>query len=373
VNRRSPTLEGFRALFRRPALGAAEVAWRWCYGTAFILLVGVSLMEYLDTLRVKSVDLLLLQTRQPLLVSRAINDILRGSAFRFVMATAILTLALTAGWILVASLGRSAIVGSLLDYFRGYQSYSTAIQRDAHENIGFGSMLGLHFLRALLGVAAVLACVGAFFLGSLVSPDKDPQPFLSFLVLTSCLVLVWFIWSTLNWYLSLAAIFVVRDGADSLTALSSALGQFRQQAGAFFAVGFWFGLAHLTAFFIATSVVGLPLAFAGVLPFGVVVGGVSIITLAYFAAVDWLYAGRLAAYVSIVEGPPLLPEPTVAPQIFPELPDSAGAAPPPEVMDYGQSSGLASFVSLYPPIPPSDDDILSDVPGLPQPKDPEQS
>ena len=53
-----------------------------------------------------------------------------------------------------------------------------------------------------------------------------------------------------------------------------------------------------------------------------VLGGMLLVTLLYFAAVDFLYVGRLAAYVFMIE-PPI---------------------------------GL--------PLPASDDDILSDIPSL---------
>jgi len=60
-------------------------------------------------------------------------------------------------------------------------------------------------------------------------------------------------------------------------------------------------LAHGTAFVIATSVVAFPLAFLAVLPGSVVLGGMLLVTLLYFAVADFLYVGRLAAYVYIAE------------------------------------------------------------------------
>ena len=50
-------------------------------------------------------------------------------------------------------------------------------------------------------------------------------------------------------------------------------------------------------------------------PAGVVLGGVLLVTLLYFAVTDFLYMGRLAAYVAIVE--------------MPELPVSAERTQPP--------------------------------------------
>ncbi len=93
----------------------------------------------------------------------------------------------------------------------------------------------------------------------------------------------------------------------------------------------WFGIAHSAAFVIASSVVAFPLAFAGLLPGAMVLGGVIFLTLVYLAIADFLYVGRLAAYVFLIE--------------FPE-------------------STQPSALSIQPAWPASDDDILSDIPGL---------
>jgi len=57
--------------------------------------------------------------------------------------------------------------------------------------------------------------------------------------------------------------------------------------------------AHITAFVVATSVVGFPLGFAAVLPAAAVLGGIFLVTLLYFIIADFLYIGRLAAYVRL--------------------------------------------------------------------------
>jgi hypothetical protein len=79
-------------------------------------------------------------------------------------------------------------------------------------------------------------------------------------------------------------------------------------------------------FVVASSAVAVPVGLAEVLPGSIVFGGVLLVTLLYFAVVDFLYVGRLAAYVFLVEEPD------------PELKASV--------------------------LLPSDDDILSDIPGL---------
>jgi hypothetical protein len=115
--------------------------------------------------------------------------------------------------------------------------------------------------------------------------------------------LVGLAWLVLNWFLSLAAVFTIAEGQRTFGALAAAADLCRTRFGPVAAASTWFGLAHLVVFFTATSAVAFPLAFAGLLPASAVLGGVLLVMFLYFATVDFLYVGRLAAYVTIVEQP----------------------------------------------------------------------
>ena len=297
---RSPTLEGFRAILRRPSFGLAEIAWRWSFGAAAGLLLMFSFFEYLDTLPVSKDDLLLLRTTQPVLISRAVMHILRGSGFRVVETAVVLALTLGVAWIVVASLARAATIKALLAYFLESDA-STPPRRETPWR--FHSLFMLNFFRLGTTLAAVVGCLAAVLLGKAASRPTDPAPGSALLIILTVTMLVWLAWSTLNWFLSLAPIFVVADGQDTFGAIAAAVDLCRTRSASIFAAGTWFGLAHITAFVVASSAVAFPLGFAAVLPAGVVLGGVLLVTLLYFAVTDFLYMGRLAAYVAMVEMP----------------------------------------------------------------------
>ncbi len=309
MKQRSPTLEGFRAIFRRPSFGLAEIAWRWSFGVAAGLLLTFSFLEYLDTLLVTRGELFLLRTHHPILISQAIAHIFRGSAPRVVVAAIVLALALAVAWIVIASLGRAVTVKALLDYFqeRGAETRPNTpplrFWRGREENRRLRSLAGLNFLRVGVTLAAVVGFRGALLLAGFALPKADPSPGSAVLIFLMLVMFVGLAWSAVNWFLSLAAIFVVGEGRDAFGAVTAAVDLCRCRTGPVFAAATWFGLGHLVAFVLATSVVAFPLAFAGVLPAGVVLGGVLLVTLLYFAVVDFLYMGRLAAYVCVVEGP----------------------------------------------------------------------
>jgi hypothetical protein len=154
-------------------------------------------------------------------------------------------------------------------------------------------------------------------LGAAAAPPTNPSPGVAALIFLTVTMLVWLAWSTLNWFLSLAQLFVVADGKDTFGAIAAAIDLCRSRSRSIFATGTWFGLAHLTSFVLASSIVGFPLAFAPYLPPGVVLGGLLLVTLLYFAVADFLYAGRLAAYAAMVEMPESQVSAETAP---PELP-----------------------------------------------------
>ncbi|MGZ5261348.1 MAG: hypothetical protein ACXWC0_27330 [Burkholderiales bacterium] len=319
----SPTAEGFRAAFRRPSLTLAEIVWRWSAGTTATALFLFGLFEYLSTLPVTNGELLFLRTRHPYFVAEALARIVRGSLNRVVAAGMLGALMLGALWIVAASVGRIATVRGLLDYFRrdvassvSAGSVSNDGERDVAINVSssgpaepFAALMRLNFLRVAVALAAVFGFVGATILAGFASPPANPQPGVAFFLFLPMAALVCWVWWSLNWLLSLAGMFAVRDGEDAVGSLVAAVALCRERTGPVFAVSTWTGLAHLTVFVGATTVVSMPLGFAGFLPWRLVFIVVMLLTLAYLALADWLYMARLAGYVCIAETPEALLKP----------------------------------------------------------------
>ncbi len=382
MSRPSPTLEGFRAAFRQPSLALAEIAWRWSVGATACTLLGFAFFEYLNTLPVNSGELLFLRSRHPILISRAIAHILRGSLTRVSLAALLGASALTVLWIFAASVGRAITVRALLDHFSDRFVPDSAPQsaapiargeacapqpskadgnaidsppvRFAERRKRFlpASLLALNFLRTAVTLAAWFALVGASILAGFASTDRNPQPGLAFLFFLPLAALVGGLWLILNWFLSLAALFAVRNGndhhQDTLSAISAAVTLCRNRFGPVVAVSAWFGLAHIAAFMGASTVSSFSLGFVGVLPRRALLATLTVLALIYFAVVDWLYTARLAGYLCIAEMPDAL--------FAPALP--LPLAPP---------SGGPQFAPLSAPLAASidrEERILSDVPKL---------
>ena len=380
MSRPSPTLEGFRAAFRQPSLALAEIAWRWSVGATACTLLGFSFFEYLNTLPVNRGELLFLRSRQPILISRAIAHILRGSLTRVSLAALLGASALTVLWILAASLGRATTVRALLDHFsdrfvpdsapesappptaRGEACAPQPSKADgnaidspavgvAEKRFLPASLLALNFLRTAITLAAWFALVGASILAGFASTDRNPQPGLVFLFFLPLAALVGGLWLILNWFLSLAALFAVRNDndhhQDTLSAISAAVTLCRNRFGHVVAVSAWFGLAHIAAFLGASTVSSFSLGFVAVLPGRAVLAILTVLALIYFAVVDWLYTARLAGYVCIAEMPDVLLAPA---HPLPLAPPSGGP-------QFRPTAPLAASIDR-------EERILSDVPQL---------
>lgn len=371
----SPTAEGFRAAFRRPSFAFAEITWRWVVGATVIALSLYGFFEYLRTLPVSAGELLLLRSGQPYLVSQAIAHILRGSLARVVASALVAALMLAILWMIAASVGRIATVGAMLDHFRVKFPASDATQLNGGDVAGrdetertkaspMRTLFRLNFLRVAVALAATLAFLGAAILTSFVSSDKHPMPGLAFFLFLPFAGLIGLAWSSLNWLLSLAAMFTVRNGDDAISAIGSAVRLIRERTGAVFAVSTWTGVGHAAVFVGATTVVSVPMSLAPVLSGRLVLAAMAVTALAYFALVDWLYTARLAGYVCIAE----LPETLLRPAPLPRMPM---APPRPEIPPMLQTTIDRNEVILSDMAAPAretsidrDEVILSDTPSV---------
>jgi hypothetical protein len=366
----SPTAQGFQAAFKRPSLTLAEISWRWIVGATATAVFLFGLSEYLNTLPVTNGDLLFLRTRHPYLVAEAIAHILRGSMSRVVIAALVATLLLGVLWIIAASVGRIATVRTLLDYFRS-DVFRAIAKRDGSWNLetypamdvsandignpsAFSTLVRLNFLRAMVVVAAACGLFGAMIVAGFVSSDANPHPGLVFLLFLPLAFLVGCAWWALNWILSLAGIFAVRDGESAIGAISAAVSFLRERLGAVSAVTSWTGVGHLVAFIVVSVAASMPLGLAGVLPWRLVALGVIFVTLIYFVVADWICMWRLAGYVCIAEVPEELMRPAPLP-----------AAPPPVLPSVMSPSGGQHGEPTLQTSIDRDELILSDVPNPP--------
>jgi len=312
----SPISRGFRTAFGDPAIVLAEIAWCWSFGLAALAIAVGAMFLYLDTFPVSRIEVLALRGHSPWLVADALGHILSGSAPRLIKAVAIVLPAIFVLWVAAATMGRAVTLQALL--------------RREHR-LPLVPHLGLSFLRASVTVASLIGYLGALILaGRAAAGGDEVRPGIFLLVLVVFATAVAIIRSRASWFLCLGAIPAARGGCDTFTAISEAAALFRRHPGSFAGAGAVFGTIHGVLFAFCTVVCLLILSLAGQVPPAATLFLLAVITLAYFAAVDFLHIARLAAYVAIDESDRLPPVP-VPVEPLPAVPNAAVTPPEPLV------------------------------------------
>jgi hypothetical protein len=298
MSRSQAVRSGFSVVFRRPALFAAELAWRWTFGTAALLLTAYSILLFLASTPVSDRDLFGLSGIIPGTARAALAHIFSGSGPMIVRLLAALTIGLGLLWWLASAFGRAAVLQVLGE------------QRERSATATLVVLLQLNLLRMIISILAILAIIGCIVLASHAAitqagadqiRDARADLSASYFVLILLAFAVGWLWSTLNWYLSVAPLIALQTGRGMLDSLIKTSGLVLRRFRQFFWVGLVFGVLRLlfAGVFLsfALSVFAVLAQFAA----GLATTGVFLCLLVYFAGADFLAIARLAAYARILE------------------------------------------------------------------------
>jgi hypothetical protein len=319
----SPFQDGFAALWHEPALLAAELAWRWCFGFAAWALAIISAGLFLDSLKISRGDEFLLSTMQPQLLSDALQHIFGGSLARFVLEQSVLLLGVTLMWCFAATVGRAATLRRLVAMF-------SADDEPGQMSWQFSPIFVLHLLRAAWSLIALAAAIACVMMGSAMAA-KDRGGLAALALVFGTGLAVW-IGGTLNWFFGVAPLFCIRNGAPAMDALAQSVDFVSRRGGRLFLLGLGFLPLRLVWFATMSLAMLAPLSWTQYLAPGWVLLMMAAIALLYCAGSDLLNLARLAAYVSLAEDDARpVPVPEVvnppAPVIAPEADQSSEIAP----------------------------------------------
>ncbi|HXA86521.1 MAG TPA: hypothetical protein VNZ47_15670 [Candidatus Dormibacteraeota bacterium] len=280
----NPITQGLRAVTRDPAIFLVEIIWRWSFALlACLLVVGVGLM-LLGPLHLGNHWDTAWRSRDPQRMGQVVLGVVLLLGVKVIMTAAIaVPLAIVLLWGVLSALGRFVTVRRL---------------RVDLTSLRFRSILALQFLRGFVGWFSFVLLFAATF-GEALIASRGPKPdlLLYYLMMMPSVILISAFWLTLNWYLSLAAIFG-REGQSFRGAFRQARHTVRLQRSDFAGTGFVFILFRTVALLIATAICGLTSGMAGSSPQGYSVL-LMIVSLAYFAVADFLYMARMAAYLAL--------------------------------------------------------------------------
>lgn len=321
----SPFRDGFAALSHDPALLAAELTWRWCFGLAAWGLVTVAAAWFLASLKISPRDEFLLTAWPRLLWQNAVHHVLHGSLQRFVLQQGVLLLGATLLWCLAATAGRAATLRRLVAMFRD-PGDDNPEDLDDEMRWHFASIFSLQLARAVWSLLAVAVAVGSLMAGMVMAAEQRGFAALAFFIFG--IGLAGGCGATLNWFFGLAPLFCIRNGVGASEALAQTVDFSARCKGRLALLGLEFRVLRAvwggTMFLALLSLVGL----ARVLPIGWWLLVCAVVALLYFAGADMFYLARLAAYTSLAEDDarPIaavelspLPEPVFGPEGAPAV------------------------------------------------------
>lgn len=286
----SPIAAGFSLVFRRPSLIFAEIAWRWSFAAAAWFLGAMFLIAYAGSVPVNTLDSVMWHSGQPALIGRALRHILAGSGFRFTIGGILLALCLLVGWIVLASLGRVAIV----------RNAANELGVSTHSDRGrVRPLLLLNFLRAAVALAAIVALVGSVLLASSYWASTHVRAGEAGRMVTLLWFLIWGCWISLNWVLSFASLFAPVEGGVAV-AFATVARLLADKTGAVFLIGVVFGICHFGIFVAGCGAGLMELGLLGTSVAPAVVLLEILTGAAYCAVADFLYTGRMVAYLSLL-------------------------------------------------------------------------
>jgi len=224
---------------------------------------------------------------------QAIHRIFEGSGLRFIRAGVLLAISLAIAWIILASLGRSITVRSLI----------AEVNPKLDSGGGTGSVLALNFFQLAVALAGLVGAIGSALLASSAWASTHASAGDAMRLWLAALFLTAIAWSTVNWFLSTATIFAVEAGQGAFDALAAVVRLYTERPASITIPGLLFGLIHFGVFLFACGACLSLFGIAGVIGTGGILFLVCMIALVYSAVASFLRIGRLAAYVSLAFGP----------------------------------------------------------------------
>ena len=196
-------------------------------------------------------------------------------------------------WIAAATLGRGMLTRMIVR--RQAADYGLKIAADAPRWRSFAILTIARVLMLLILVIGYLA--GALIAGLANAPQQNLIA--NALVILSAVALSSLVWSWVNWVLSLAPIFVVRDGLSPLDSLVAVLAFLRRNGSRLMAIAIWNNTLRGLAATLIAAVGAATMTMHTALPGWAVAVLAALETLLYLVVSDFLLLVRLAAYSSV--------------------------------------------------------------------------
>lgn len=269
-----------------------ELLWRWSFGLGLLALSFFAYAHLRQAVFLSDADVAALSGQDPFAVAQSAANILAEAMPPLIPTLALVFSVAAVLWIAASVLGRGIITRVMLHRFASENGLTIA--PDAPRWAGFAI---LKCARVLMLLILVIGYLGGAFIATLVA-GQAPNLLVSAFIIFSALAASGALWSYVNWVLSLAPIFLVRDALSPIDSIVAAISFIRRNRSRLTAIALWNStLRGVAATVISIAGVGT-IAFRSVLPPLAISILLALETIAYLVISDIFLLARLAAYAS---------------------------------------------------------------------------
>jgi hypothetical protein len=285
----NPVTQGFRIAWRKPSLWVWEILWRWAFGLAALGLLLYAYRALSGSISVTETDALAWRNRDVMTLANSLAPIIVDNGSLLLSLALRLLPAITVLWLVLSSVGRYATLSSLAE---------------SRAEVGFGAIIWLQAARVIsiwLGTFVLIATIGVE--GQIATGGAKPDFALYYIMVLPSLLVIAIVWSIVNWYLALAPVCLCAGANSAWRALRMALVLGRSHRPEFASASFLSMLLRVAGIMIAFVICVATSGWMGPAPQAYTTL-VVVVTLAYFAFADFLFAARQASFVEIAIRPP---------------------------------------------------------------------
>lgn len=281
------TRKAFAVVKSEPAVVAAELAWRWTFGLGTLGVLLIAARQVRDAFALSGADEVSLGTGDVQQRAEALARMVLGALPYLAKIAVVVLPGIALLWLICATLGRTPVTRVLVK-----TSYGTS------RPTRWGAMAGIHAAKVfLLLVLFIGYASGALAGAAVIGNPANPRFALATVMFLAVFGLSLTVWSWTNFVVSLAPIFVLRDGRSFLDSLVDAIAFARLRTTELAKVAF---VSALLRTVVAVVITGAALSFlvgAKNAPAYLIAGVMAALTVSYCAVSDWLLLARLEAYV----------------------------------------------------------------------------
>jgi hypothetical protein len=260
MSRMDASREGLRIIKSEPLLYPLELLWRWSFGLGALGVVFLALRPLIAAVQLTQMDQEMLASRNPDMIAGVVGELMVDvlPILGTVLAWSLPALALL--WAAAVTLGRGFTAQIILRKIASEHGRELASLTSARCR----AMAGISLGRVLMGLILFIGYVGGIIIARWATGVSTSR--FSPLISASVFMLVFGVsigvWMTVNWFLSLAPLFVVRDGSDVLTSVAQAINFTQIRGSELRNVALWNGLirSFCAALFVIAGTLCVPLA-----------------------------------------------------------------------------------------------------------------